>query len=148
LPGVRVAVGEPRHGLPGFRASHDQAAHARRVATLAGRGSGSITRFARVALLAMATVNEGLAEAFVHDQLGQLAVDDDTALRLAATLRVYLDEHASRSRAAKRLGVHENTISYRIRQTEEILGRGVETDTLDLRVALALLPALRTARTA
>ena len=46
--------------------------------------------------------------------------------RLTATLRIYLDEHRSRSRTAKRLGIHENTVSYRIRQAEEILGRSVD----------------------
>jgi DNA-binding PucR family transcriptional regulator len=56
---------------------------------------------------------------------------------------VYLEENASRSRAAKRLGLHENTISYRVRQAEEALGHPLETHALELRVGLALLPAVR-----
>jgi DNA-binding PucR family transcriptional regulator len=97
-----------------------------------------VTRYGRVALAALATADPGQAASFVRHQLGELGADDDTSRRLAATLRVYLDEHCSRSRAAKRLGLHENTISYRVRQAEEILGRGVEEDTLELHVALAL----------
>ena len=63
--------------------------------------------------------------------------------RLTATLRTYLDEHSSRSRTAKRLGIHENTVSYRIKQAEEILGRSVDQRTLELRVALALAHLVR-----
>ena len=74
---------------------------------------------------------------------GLAAADDDLTTRLTATLRTYLDEHSSRSRTAKRLGIHENTVSYRIKQAEEILGRSVDQRTLELRVALALAPLVR-----
>ena len=143
-PGVRLAVGEPATGLAGFKTSHTEATHVRRVATLARRGPGTVTPFARVALAAMATVDPDLARAFVQRELGVLGDDDnDVARRLAATLRVYLDENASRSRAAKRLSIHENTVSYRVRQAEELLGRSVEERTLELRVALAIAGVVR-----
>ncbi len=76
-------------------------------------------------------------------ELRGLAADDDLTTRLTATLRTYLDEHSSRSRTAKRLGIHENTVSYRIKQAEEILGRSVDQRTLELRVALALAHLVR-----
>jgi len=141
-PGVHFAIGEPAAGIAGFRSSHTETGHARRVATLAGRRPGTVTRFDRVALVAMATADVDQARAFVARQLGALAADDDVARRLVATLRPYLEENASRSRAAKRLGIHENTVSYRVRQAEELLGRSVEQRTLELRVALALLSVL------
>jgi hypothetical protein len=140
--GVRVAVGESAVGVPGFRASHTEAGHARRVATLAGRRPGTITRFDRVALAAIATADADLARAFVTRELGPLAADDDVTRRLVATLGIYLEESASRSRAARRLGIHDNTVSYRVRQAEELLGRSVEHRTLELRVALALRSVL------
>ncbi len=142
-PGVRVAIGEPGAGIAGFRASHTEASHARRVAALAGRRPGTVTRFGRVALSAMATVDLDLAQAFVARELGPLCENDDVARRLAATVRAYLDQNASRSRAAKQLGIHENTVSYRVRQAEELLGRRVDEHTLELRVALALLRVVR-----
>jgi hypothetical protein len=141
-PGVQVALGEPAPGIAGFRAGHAEAVHARRVATLAARRPGTVTRFGRVALVAMATADVDQARAFVARELGALAEDDDVARRLVATLRVYLEENAGRSRAAKRLNIHENTVSYRVRQAEELLGRSVEERTLELRVGLALLPVL------
>jgi DNA-binding PucR family transcriptional regulator len=146
LPGVRLAVGEPAGGLAGFRSTYREALDARRVAALSRRGPGSVTRYGPVSLQALASADIDQAHAFVHRELGALAADDDTSRRLAATLRAYLDEHASRGRAAKRLGIHENTISYRIKQAEEILGRSVEHDTLNLRVALALSAITRERR--
>jgi hypothetical protein len=123
VPGVRLAIGEPAHGAAGFRTSHDQAAEARRVATIAGRRPGTVTRFRHVALAALATVDQERARTFVADQLGPLVGTDELSLRLAATLQAFLDEGASHGRAAKRLGVHENTVRYRVRQAEELLGR-------------------------
>ena len=133
-----VALGRPARGVAGFRRTHEEAGHARRVASLAGRSPGSVTSYDSVALAALATVDLGQASRFVADQLGELAADDDTMRRLAATLRVFLDEQGSRARAARRLGLHENTIGYRIRQAEEILGRSVEENALELHVALVL----------
>ena len=141
--GVRIAIGEPAHGIGGFRQSHEEAVQARRVAELAARPSGTITRYVRVALPAIATADLDQARTFVQRELGGLVADDDVTARLTATLRTYLDEHSSRSRTAKRLGVHENTVSYRIKQAEEILGRGVDQRTLELRVALALANLVR-----
>ncbi len=142
-PGVRIAIGEPGHGIAAFRQSHNEAVEARRVAELAARPSGTVTRYASVALAAIATADLDQARAFVQRELRGLAGEDDLTARLTATLRTYLDEHASRSRTAKRLGIHENTVSYRIKQAEEILGRSVDQGTLELRVALALAHVVR-----
>lgn len=140
---VRIALGEPGAGLGGFRQSHDEAAHARRVATLAKRPPGTVTRYRDVALAAMSAIDPEQARVFVERALGELAGEDDVSRRVAATVKTYLEENASRSRAARRLGIHENTISYRVRQAEEILGHSLEDNTLQLRVALELLPVVR-----
>ena len=142
-PGVRLALGEPGSGLEGFRRSHEEATQARRVASLAGRPPGAITRYGQVALRALATADLPRAREFVERELGPLAAGDDVSLRLAGTLRAYLEEQGSRSRAAKRLGIHENTVSYRVRQAEELLGRRVDERTLELRVALLLADLVR-----
>jgi DNA-binding PucR family transcriptional regulator len=137
-PGVRVAIGEPARGLAGFRTSHCEALEAQRVAVMAGRPVGSVTRYHNVSLCAIASVDFEQARTFVRRELGPLASVDETTRRLAATLRAYLDENCSRGRTAKRLHIHENTVAYRIRQAEEILGRPLEKRTLELRSALVL----------
>ncbi|HYQ12172.1 MAG TPA: helix-turn-helix domain-containing protein, partial [Solirubrobacterales bacterium] len=76
-------------------------------------------------------------------ELGPLAADDDSARRLAGTLRVYLEERSSPSRTADRLGVHANTIPNRIRAIEELLGHPVDSRVAELLIALRLAPLVR-----
>lgn len=140
--GVRIGIGEPGHGLSGFRDSHCEASDARRVASLLGTRAVGLTRYRDVAVASLASCNAERAEAFVHRVLGPLAADDEATFRVAMTLSVYLQENGSRSRAARRLTVHPNTVSYRVDQAQMILGRSIETDSLDLAVALELLPML------
>jgi PucR C-terminal helix-turn-helix domain/GGDEF-like domain len=141
--GVSIAVGEPGYDLKGFRRTHIQAGHARRVAWLVAPQRGSVTRYRDVAIAALCTKDTDHAAEFVSDILGPLSADDEVAFRLAMTLDTFLRENQSRTRAAARLSIHPNTVSYRVRQAEELLGRSVTADSLDLQVALALLPALR-----
>ncbi|RDH78754.1 PucR family transcriptional regulator [Mycolicibacterium moriokaense] len=137
-PGVRVAIGEPARGITGFRDSHLEALEAQRIAKLASRPAGSVTRYNSIALRAISTRDIEQSRVFVRRELGRLASDDETTRRLAATLRTYLEENCSRGRTAKRLHVHENTVAYRIRQAEELLDRSLETRGIELRVALSL----------
>jgi DNA-binding PucR family transcriptional regulator len=133
-----VAVGTPGHGLAGFCRSHREATHARRVAQLAARRPGTVTAYQDVALTALASADLQHARDYVAAELGPLAGQGDDALRLAATLRVYLEEQASPRRAAKRLGVHENTIRNRVRAATELMGRPPEDRVAEILVALRL----------
>lgn len=139
---VRMAVGQPGYGLKGFRRSHIEACHARRVVSLAGPRLGHLTRYRDVAVAALATADPEHAASFVGRVLGRLAEDDEATYRVATTLSVYLQENRSRVRAAGRLAVHPNTVSYRVDQAEAILGRSIDSEGLDIAVALALLPTL------
>ena len=140
--GVRLAFGDPDGGLSGFRRTNMQAAHARRVASLIGPHGGVVTQYRDVAVAALASADTAHAAQFVTRVLGPLAADDEDTYRVATTLAVYLQENRSRARAARRLIVHPNTVSYRVNQAETILGRSLDTDTLELALALALLPTL------
>ncbi|HUM00636.1 MAG TPA: helix-turn-helix domain-containing protein [Mycobacterium sp.] len=140
--GLRVGIGDPGRGLKGFRRSHVEASHARRVASLCGTRADPLTRYRDVAVAALASADVEHAASFVNRVLGSLAAADETTYRVALTLSVYLQENRSRVRAAERLTVHPNTVSYRVQQAETILGRSIDIDSLDLSVALALLPTL------
>lgn len=140
--GVSIAVGEPGYDLKGFRRTHNEADHGRRVAALVAPQGGPITRYRNVAVAALCTADGDHASAFVSSILGPLTANDELTFRLAITLATYLRENRSRTRTAARLGVHPNTVSYRVRQAEDLLGRTVGADALDLQVALTLLPAL------
>ncbi|WP_167099435.1 CdaR family transcriptional regulator [Mycobacterium sp. DL592] len=140
--GARIGVSDSGWGLKGFRSSHIEASQARRVATLSGPRAAAVTCYRDVALAALSSVDADQAVAFVHRVLGPLAEDDEATYRVAMTLAVYLQENRSPARAAQRLTVHPNTVSYRVNQAETILGRDIDTDALELSVALALLPLL------
>ncbi|MBV8348115.1 MAG: helix-turn-helix domain-containing protein [Mycolicibacterium sp.] len=141
-PGVCAAIGEPGRGLKGFRRTHIDASHARRVASLIGATGPTLTRYRSVAVAALGTADPDHAVSFVTRVLGELAADDEATRRVAMTLAVYLEENRSRNRAAERLTAHPNTVSYRVQQAEQILGRSIDTNTIDLAVALTLLPTL------
>jgi hypothetical protein len=135
--GLRVALGSSGHGVEGFCVSHREALRARHVAGL-GRGRGAVTAYDDVALDVLATQDQESARRFVERELGPLAADDDNILRLRATLRVFLEEGASFVGAARRLGLHENTVTYRVHRAEQLLGHRAADRQLELGVALRL----------
>src|SRR5262249_19828756 len=103
---LRVALGSRGSGVEGFRRSHAEALLARRVA-----GTTAVAWVADVSPDALLTHDIDEARRFVATELGPLAADDDGSCRLRATLEIFLDEGASFVRAARRLGVHENTVT-------------------------------------
>jgi DNA-binding PucR family transcriptional regulator len=138
-----VASGESAAGIDGFRLTHAQAGHARRVAALRPPHDVGATRYQDIAVLALCVADPEHATRFVRQTLGSLAADDESTLRLAMTLNVYLRQNRSRTRAAAELSLHPNTVNYRVRQAEERLGRSLDENSLDLRVALTMLPVLK-----
>jgi hypothetical protein len=137
--GVRLAIGERAEGIAGFRASHDQAQRARRVARLLRRGA-AVTRYADVAVADLLSRDLPAARAMARTTLGPLAGDDDTARRLLSTLRVFAEEGQSYARAGRRLGLHPNTVAYRVQRALALTGGGeVVSDALAAAVTLAPL---------
>ena len=63
-----------------------------------------------------------------------------------ATLCVYLEEYASPARTSRRLGIHHNTVVYRVREAEKLLGRPVKERRMELEIALHLADHLEALR--
>ena len=138
-PGTQLAVGTPGEGVEGFRSSHRQALSTYRIA----RGTTQpVTTFADVALLALTLQDPTLAREFVRCELGPLAADDARSQLLRETLRAYFDAGQNAAAAAAALGVHERTVTYRLRSIEERLGRPLRTRRDELGVALRLAPVV------
>jgi hypothetical protein len=135
--GIAVAAGTPARGVEGFVLSHREALAARRVARLHG-GAPSPALYPELALEALLVDDVDAASRFVARELGPLAAPDEPTVRLASTLAVFLEEGASFVGAARRLGVHANTVTYRVHRAEELRGRPVTERQLELRVALRL----------
>lgn len=141
--GVLVGVGTSGSSLDGFRRSQIEASEARRLAVALDDDRVTVTRYDDVAVPALATVDLDQAASFARRVLGPLAAPDPTTRRVAETLAVYFAEGGNRRRTGERLIIHVNTVSYRVRQAETMLGRSLVDDTLDVRLALAILPYLR-----
>jgi hypothetical protein len=140
---VRVAAGGTHAGLDGMYRTHHEARAARRVGDIFGFRPGAILRYPSVALTSLVSTDPAQAANFVTAELGSdLGADSDAMRRLRATLQVYLDERLSPSRTARRLSIHQNTVVYRIKRTEELLGRPIEERRLELEIALRLYDGL------
>jgi len=146
--GVRAAIGTCLKGLAGMADSHDEAVVTRRVAELRSLRSGTVVGYRAADLTALLTADPVEAVRFTDAELGQLLEDTDDAARLRATIRVYLEENLSPARAARRLGIHRNTVVYRVKQTEQLLGHAIEQRRLQLEVALRLSEMIHGLRSA
>ena len=140
--GIRVAVGTCSDGVAGFRRSHDEAVQASRIATLAAGGANRVTRYSSVELVALLTADLPRARAFVARQLGPLAANTEAIARLRDTALAFLSAGASTARVAEKLYLHQNTVGYRIKRAEELLGRRMTEDAVELGCALRLAATL------
>ena len=135
---VLIGQGRPARGLDGFRRSHREASEAARVARLARRPAGTVTRFDDVEIVALCSTDAASCDAFVHDKLGPLAGDTDGAHTLRTTLETYFASNCNFRATAVRLGIHHNTVRYRIERIGALLGRPPEQNRLQFELALHL----------
>jgi DNA-binding PucR family transcriptional regulator len=140
--GIRVAVGTAGDGLAGFRRSHDEAVQAAHVASLARGELSAVTSYKRVELVSLLASDLPRARTFVAGRLGPLAAPDDSAARLRDTVLAFLAAGGSSTRVAKQLYIHHNTVAYRVKRAEELLGRRVTEDPIELTCALTLASVL------
>jgi DNA-binding PucR family transcriptional regulator len=135
LPRVRAAIGLPRAGIDGFRRSHLDALAAQRL--LHNLPSAvRVARFADVELVALAATDVERAGEFVVRTLGGLATADP---ELRSTLRAYVREEFSASRAARALFAHRNTVTSRLRRAEQLLPAPLDGRGLEVGLALEIL---------
>lgn len=141
-PAVLVAFGRPWNGTGGFRRSHAEALQAARIGSLGRGATCAVTSYARVELVSLLAGDLPRARAFVTGQLGPLAVTAEPAERLRNTVLAFLASGGSATRVAKELYVHQNTVAYRIKRAEEMLGHKVTESPIELTCALTLAATL------
>ncbi|MFJ8817822.1 MULTISPECIES: PucR family transcriptional regulator [Amycolatopsis] len=137
-PGIRLALGDPGDGLDGFRRSHRQAQRVHNLAFAAGEHCDRVLTFREVGAMALMAGDMAAARGWVADTLRDLATDDEQHARLRETLRVFLAAGGSYTAAATQLTMHKNSVQYRVRKAEEMLGRPVSENRLDVELALRL----------
>jgi DNA-binding PucR family transcriptional regulator len=80
---------------------------------------------------------------FIRDELGRLGADDEAARRARETLEGFFAANSNFRITAARLGIHHNTVRYRLDRAEQLLGRPIAERRLALELALNLARQLR-----
>ncbi len=135
---VIAAFGRPAPGLAGFRRSHWEALEAMRVAMHGGCKPGSSVHFQDVELAALCSGGGERKQLFVESILGKLAGDSSATATLRETLAAYYDCNCNSRAAAAMLGIHHNTVRYRVEKAEQLLDKTGERDRLKRELALTL----------
>lgn len=142
LDGIVVTAGSALHGRDGFTTSHEEALHVKDLLRVGGRRPGHLVRYEKVVVASLLAADLDRARRFVAKELGDLAASDDATSRVRATVTVLLEESGRATVAAKRLGIHQNTVSYRVRQAERLLGHPLSERRYEVETALRLLRAI------
>ena len=101
-----------------------------------------MTRYADVELVVLLSRDPELARNFVLRELGELAVDTPAAHELRETVAAYLACDRSLAKAADLLHVARNTVAYRVKKVESLIGRDLRDRKLELESALRLAQRL------
>ena len=133
--GFSLAIGEPGHGIEGWRATHRQAQAAMLVAL---RRPQRLTRYADVALLAAVVRDKELASSLLEIYLAPLGCQGNGGRVSRQTLRAYFAGGCNAATSAAALGVDRRTVSRRLRAIEVRLGRLLHTCQPELEMALRL----------
>ncbi|MFI6317386.1 PucR family transcriptional regulator [Nonomuraea sp. NPDC050556] len=131
--GLRLAIGPLAYGTAGFRRSHLGAKEAQ-----AFLGETRLCHHADIRVRSLLAAGGEGARWFAEETLGGLAGGDTRRAELREPLRVYLSAGRSPQRAGELLHVSRNTVGYRVKQAEELLGRPLPEDLLELRLALEI----------
>ncbi|MDF3313264.1 helix-turn-helix domain-containing protein [Rhodococcus sp. T2V] len=135
---VRVVIGRAHEGLAGFIRTHHEAQQARVVLdALPGLRKRSVD-FADVHLLSVLVQDMEKARGFLEAELGELAADDPQSLTLRQTAEAYLRLKHSPLAVANELYVVRNTVIYRLKKIEQLIGHSLDERALETWTALVL----------
>jgi hypothetical protein len=139
---VSVGISAPS-AVAALAGAVEEARYAQRLASLRQGGVRVVTSDEVTShVLLLATVPDDVRRTFTARVLGPvLEYDARHDAGLLVTLRVFLDCSGSWSRAATALGLHVNTVRYRIGRVEELTGRDLSRleDRVDVFLALRSL---------
>lgn len=139
LAGLSTICRDP-HDLP--RAYREARETARCLTRAGGDGAGGVLAADDLgaARLFVAHAERSELDRFVSDVLGGLLTDDPTGTELLRTLQSLADHGRNVRHSAVALGIHENTVRYRLNQVRRLTGLDVAADAhAQLTVQTALL---------
>lgn len=147
---LAAGAGTARPGLGGLQQSHREA---RQALTIQHRLAidAPLARFSDLGVYRLLFAAEHLPEIdeFHSEMLGGLLeYDQANHADLIKTLRAFFDANGSPKEAAQRLGVHRNTVLYRLERAKTLTGLDLNDAETRLRLQLALcIDTIKSSRT-
>jgi len=143
---LAIGVGNPAPTVATIARSYAEARLALAASERMG-GFGGVTTFTELGIqrLFLRVPDQEDLRAFADSVIGKLLDNSSaTGQEFLETLSVYFAENGSLRRAANRLHVHPNTVTYRIRRVEEITGLALDVhrDRLLAEVAVEIVAAM------
>jgi purine catabolism regulator len=145
---VSSGISRPVEGIGEFHQAYEEARQSLEIGrALAGAKRSSVTHYDDLGLLRFAQVSEtsvGIRN-YCIDMLGPLLEHDrNSTARLVDTLRVFLECNQNHAEAARVLGIHYNSLRYRLKRTRQLIGDIFKEPQkrLAIEVALHLYPLL------
>jgi len=134
-----VGVGLPGVGSGGWRESADQALQALEIGRCLG-SAGAVARYSELALDGAVRATPGLSR-YLESLVERLAAEP----ALLETLDAFFQHRQHRKACAGALGIHINTLAYRLERIETLLGAQLENPSwlARLHTALRLRPVSR-----
>ena len=94
--------------------------------------------YSELSPVSLLTADHEQAQWFVEDVLGELGRNEAWCATLRETLRLYLARGRSRQQVAAAMYINRNTVAYRVEKAAQLIGRPIDEDTFDLRLALEI----------
>jgi len=145
---VSSGISRPAEDLGRFRQAYNEAKQSFEVGrALAKDQTSTVTHYDDLGLLRLAHVPEtsmGI-RSYCIDMLGPLVEHDRRSpAQLIETLQVFLESNQNHAEAARKLGIHYNSLRYRLKRIRQLIGDIFEEPQrrLAVEVALHLYPLL------
>ncbi|MBE0635428.1 helix-turn-helix domain-containing protein, partial [Candidatus Bipolaricaulota bacterium] len=145
---VSSGISRQAGAIEKFRQAYEEARQSFEIGrALAGDKNSAVTHYDDLGLLRFAQVSEsseGIRN-YCMDMLGPLLEHDgNSTAPLLDTLRVFLECNQNHAEAARMLGIHYNSLRYRLKKIRELIGDIFKEPTkrLAIEVALHLHPLL------
>ena len=123
---VSSGISRPVEGIADFRQAYEEARQSLEIGrALAGDRRSTVTHYDDLGLLRFAQVSEtsmGIRN-YCMDMLGPLLEHNRrSTARLLDTLRVFLECNQNHAEAARVLGIHYNSLRYRLKRIRQLMG--------------------------
>ncbi|WP_179220515.1 CdaR family transcriptional regulator [Rhodococcus sp. NCIMB 12038] len=141
---VRMVIGRPHEGLAGFIRTHNEAQQARVVLDALPGLRDKTVDFVDVHLLSVLVQDMEKVHSFLEAELGELAADDPQSATLRQTAEAYLRLKHSPLAVANELYVVRNTVIYRLKKIEQLIGHSLDERALETWTALVLKDGMTT----